>query len=217
MVETGVIIQSSTLDEQVLSKLTSYEDYLSYYIQLNEATDAVSWVKADFLLYMLHKMGASSLLALSRDMKQPFGTVDNYIRTARAFPPEKRNEAMSFSHHFKASFADKYDEKTKTFLTDKRFEWVNRAQDERMSTRTLQANITEAKEKTENPDLGVSCSHCGKPNEKLQKWTMASPGTGKRIINLYLHEVCLVEILKFIYDGHKEGILPESQESNSGN
>ena len=217
MVESGIILPNSTLDEQVLSKLSSYEDYLSYYIQLTEASDTVSWVKADFLVYMLKKMGANSLSALSRDMKQPFGTVDNYVRTARAFPPDKRNAAMSFSHHFKASFADKFDEKTKTFLTDKRFDWINRAQDERMSSRTLQANISEEKEKTANPDLGVKCSHCGKPNDKLQKWTLASPGAGKRIINLYLHEICFVEILKFIYDGHKEGVLPESQESNSGN
>ncbi len=217
MVESGIVLPNSTLDPQVLSKLTTYEDYLSYYIQLSEATDAVSWVKADFLLYMFHKMGANSLLALSKDMKQPFGTVDNYIRTARAFPVEKRNPAMSFSHHFKASFADVYDEKTKTFLTEKRFEWLNKAQDERMSTRTLQANISEEKEKQGNPELGVLCSHCGKPNEKLQKWTMMSPGTGKRVINLYLHEVCFVEILKFIYDGHQEGSPAESQENNSGN
>ena len=217
MVESGIMLPNSTLDEQVLSKLSSYEDYLSYYIQLTEASDTVSWVKADFLVYMLKKMGANSLSALSRDLKQPFGTVDNYVRTARAFAPDKRNTAMSFSHHFKASFSDKYDEKTKTFLTNKRFDWINRAQDERMSSRTLQANISEEKEKTANPDLGVLCSHCGKPNDKLQKWTMASPQTGKRIINLYLHEVCFVEILKFIYDGHENTTPAEPQKSDAGN
>lgn len=216
MSENTIILPNSTLDLNVLSRLSTYEDYLSYYIQLSEINDTVSWVKADFLVFMLKKMGADSLLALSRDLKQPFGTVDNYIRTARAFPTDKRNSAMSFSHHFKSSFADRYDDKTKTFLTNKRFDWINRAQDEKMSTRTLQANISEEKEKTENPDLGVLCSHCGKPNDKLQKWTMASPGTGKRIINLHLHEVCLVEILKFIYDGHKETTPAEPPKSDVG-
>lgn len=210
MIEEVAIIKHSTLDPQILEKLSTYEDYLSYYIQLSEVTDTVSWVKSDFLIYMFNKMGPDSLMALSRDVKIPFGTVDNYIRTARAFPINTRNSAMSFSHHFKASFADKYDKVTKTFKTEKRFEWLNKAQDDGMSTRRLQANISETKEKEENRDLGVKCSHCDKPSENLQKWTMMSPGAGKRIINLYLHEFCFVEILKYIYEGHAERVLPES-------
>ena len=216
MTKTGIILPNSTLDPQVLSKLSSYEDYLAYYIQLSEATDTVSWGKADFLLYMFHKMGVNSIMALSKDMKLPFSTVDNYIRTAKAFVVDKRNPAMSFSHHFKASFADKYDKKTKTFLTDYRFDWLNKAQDERMSTRKLQANIQEEREKIEDPNKGILCSHCGNPNEKLQKWTLMSPGTGQRIITLYLHEVCSLEILKFIYEGHKTTASPEPQEGNAG-
>jgi hypothetical protein len=198
MTETGMILDNPTLDTATLAKLSTYEDYLAYYMQLNDANNVISWSKADFLLYMSQKLGSNSIMLLSKEIGLPFGTVDNYIRVAKAFPFDRRNYELSFSHHFKASFADTYDKKTKTFLTDKRFEWLNKAQDDKMSTRRLQANIQEEKEKIEDPNKGILCTHCGKPDKRLQKWTLTNYGDGHRVITLYLHEICAVDILNFI-------------------
>lgn len=129
------------LDSSVLDNLESYDDFLSYYIQLDQTSSAFSWLKADLLLRMTQKLGDNSVRKLAEDIKQPASTIVNYTRTALAFPPEKREEGASFSIHFQASFADSLDEKTRGFEGEKRFEWLEKAIDENMSTRKLAEEI----------------------------------------------------------------------------
>lgn len=137
-----------TLDSsygQLIDKLEKYEDYLSFYTQLDEATTAMSWVKADMLLQMVMNLGEGSLAQLSQDLKQPKSTVVNYVRTARAFPPEKRQPIVPFSTHFHASFADSYSEKEAKFDGELRFEIIEKAADENTSVRDVIHNIKEAR------------------------------------------------------------------------
>lgn len=129
------------LDASILDNLDSYDDFLSLYIQLDQTSSAFSWLKADLLLRMTQKLGDNSVQKLAEDIKQPASTIVNYTRTALAFPPEKREEGASFSLHFQASFADSLPDKSKGFETDKRFEWLERAMDENMSTRKLAEQI----------------------------------------------------------------------------
>lgn len=129
------------LDSSVLDNLESYDDFLSYYIQLDQTSSAFSWLKADLLLRMTQKLGENSVRKLAEDIKQPPSTIVNYTRTALAFPPDKREEGASFSVHFQASFADSLDEKTREFGGEKRFDWLEKAVDENMSTRRLAEEI----------------------------------------------------------------------------
>jgi len=132
---------SLSLDKNVLEQLESYDDFLSFYIQLDQTSSAFSWLKADLLLKMTDKLGNDSVKKLAQDIHQPASTIVNYTRTALAFPPETREEGASFSAHFQASFADSLDEKTKEFQSDKRFEWLEKSIDENMSTRKLAEQI----------------------------------------------------------------------------
>jgi uncharacterized FlaG/YvyC family protein len=137
--------ESLLLDPQVLKNLSSYEDYLSYYIQLDQASSAFSWLKADLLLHMVRNLGESSIRQLALDIRQPASTISNYTRVAIAFPPDKRDPGASFSIHFQASFADSLSEKTKDFSSENRFKWLEKAIDNSMSTRQLAEEIQEEK------------------------------------------------------------------------
>ena len=187
------------LSPEILSRLQSYEDFLSYYIQLDQASTAVSWVKADLLVHMSKKLGIKGIESLARDIKQPRSTIVNYVRTAKAFALNQRDYGVSFSHHFQASFADEYDDETGTFLTDKRFGWVNKAGDESLSTRELQDQIQRTKKKEELGDPFEHCSYCGKNSGNVKKWILYSPGNRKHITRMELHEDCYLIILDFIH------------------
>lgn len=105
-------------------------------------------MKADLLLQVEKKLGEKSLRVFSGEVNQPQSTITNYIRVARAFDKERRDVGASFSTHFQASFADSYDEETKSFKSDTRFDWLNKAIDEKMSTRKLAQEIQKHKERS---------------------------------------------------------------------
>lgn len=123
------------LDTNILEKLTTYEDFLAFYLSLEEASGALSWVKADLFVKFAEKHGYDSVEALSKDIKQPKSTITNYIRTGKAFPIEKRIPTLSFSHHFQSSFIDSFN--GEEFSSEERFKLVERAADENLSTRQI--------------------------------------------------------------------------------
>lgn len=135
------------IDHSILAKLESYEDYLSFYIQLEEADAAFSWLRADTLLQMTQKLGGTSLLQLSKDLRQKHSTVINYVRVAKAFPVDKRESLASFSAHFQASFADSFNDKSQEFNGEKRFTWIKKVAEEGMSVRELAHEIKQEKTK----------------------------------------------------------------------
>ena len=190
------------LSHDILKKLESYEDYLSFYIQLDQASTAFAWLKADLLFQMAAKLGETSIEQLARDISQPRSTVINYVRTARAFPMEQRSPAASFSLHMRASFADAYDEKT-GFQGDERFKWVDKAVDEGLSTREVGEAIQRDKLRE---SLGVAilpCSRCDKTDGTIKPFVMYSPGGHIEANRFELHDTCLNEVTAFIY-GNKE-------------
>jgi len=133
------------LDPKILENFQTYDDYLGYYIELDQASSTFSWLKADLLNDMVHKLGENSVAKLAGDIRQPASTIGNYARVAKAFPREKRDVGASFSLHFQASFADSLDEQTKEFDGEKRFEWLNKAIDDNLSTRKLAEQIQNEK------------------------------------------------------------------------
>ena len=134
-------------------------------MQLDEASSAFSWLKADALLRMYEKFGKQSITELSKDVQQPEGTVINYVRTAKAFPQDQREDAASFSIHFQASYADSYDDFTNQFTSNDRFAWLKKAVDENMSTRKLAKAIKEQRmiAAGENPET------VARKNDALEK------------------------------------------------
>ena len=135
----------TTPNYDILEQLENYEDYISFYIQLEEAQAGVAWMKADTLLHMTKKLGNDSPAQLAKDLKLPPSTTANYIRVAKAFPPDKREELLTFSGHLEASFADSYNDSTGEFVGTKRFEWVKKAAEDQLPTRQLKKQISDSK------------------------------------------------------------------------
>lgn len=188
-----------TISQDVLQKLETYEEYLSYYISLDEAATNVSWIKADLLVHMQNKLGDKSILALAKDVRQPYTTVVNYIRVARAFPPERRLPNVSFSHHYQASYADTYNEKERRFLTQTRFMWLARAADEQFSVRRLMDKVQMNKLQKENHSEIIPCIKCNTMEILTRKYLFYSPGARKEGIQVFLCDNCFLKVADYIY------------------
>lgn len=131
------IILSNGIDSEILEKLSSYSDFLNAYIQIDQTANGVSWMKADILSTMEQRLGDASLKELSKELGENYSTLVSYIRVSRAFPIDRRDEKASFSLHFQASFADKYNSESKNFSGEERFAWIDKAVDENLSSRSL--------------------------------------------------------------------------------
>ena len=186
------------LDDEAVKGLETWEDWITTYLQLNEATNSVSWIKADFLMRLFEKFGGDSLEKFASDVNEPRSTVANYVRVSRAFPPETRIPHMSFTHHYQASFVDSYDENKKEFATDKRFEVIEEAAARNISTRQLKDEIQETKEKDKTPQTKVICDFCKKETSRYQRYVFFAPGSRKEADKFKFHEDCYKRILKYI-------------------
>lgn len=135
------------LSPETFKHLKTYDDYVNFYVQLEEVSSGFSWMKSDLLLDAENKMGDKSLRKFSTEVNQPYSTISNYIRVAKAFTPDERDVGASFSLHFQASFADSYSEDVQGFVGNKRFEWLAKAMDDNMSTRKLASEIQREKQR----------------------------------------------------------------------
>lgn len=194
--DVAVAKNSLGLDATILKNLESYDDFLSFYVQLEETSSAFSWLKADLLHEFVKKHGEKSLDALSQDIKQPRPTINNYSRLAKAFPTEKRIQNLSFTGHLVACFADSFDTKKDDFVTQERFTWAQQAADEGWSTRKLHRKIQEVKDAT--PNLKRYCTHCGKNEGEIQEYIIYRIGVRKAPEKFDLHEDCYIRIQSFI-------------------
>lgn len=188
-----------SLDIETKKKLVNYEDFVGYYLQLTEAENSFSWIKADVLLALSEKYGDQSLEKVSVDIGVPRSTVVNYVRTAKGFPADKREPSISFSHHFQASFADSYDEHKGTFATEKRFEWVEKAAEKNLSTRDIRDEIQEEKLKI-GPVIVDTCSLCKKTGGQIDKYVFFVPNSSRAGDKFKLHQNCYFKLIKFISD-----------------
>lgn len=192
------VTQSPFLDSDVLKNLESYEEYLSFYLQLDEASSAFSWFKADLLNQMHQKLGEGSIEQLSKDVKQPRSTVINYVRVAKAFPKETREPAASFSIHIKASFVDSFNTEKQEFETNDRFDWVKRALDENFSTRGLEEAIKREKQRLLLAVDKMPCTFCKLSDGEINPYVMYSPNGHEEANRFELHKDCLNRVLNFI-------------------
>jgi len=185
------------LTKEIEKNLETWEDHVSYYVQLSEASNSFSWIKADILLHLAEKFGDSSIEKISNDIGEAPSTVANYVRVARAFPPKTRDPILSFSHHYNASFADSYDESRGEFVTENRFGWVERAANENLSTRRLREEIKDDKD-THGQDetFAPNCDFCGTEGHNVKKHVFWCPG-GKSV-KFMLHPDCFEDIIRYV-------------------
>lgn len=186
------------LTPELALSLETWEDHISAYIQLTEKGASISWIKADVLLHLTEKFGNDSLLKISGDIGEPVSTVTGYVRVARAFPVDKRDPAISFSHCYQASFSDSYDEKSGQFSSEKRFDWIDKAIENNLSTRDLRDEIQEQKQKDEHPGLIEKCDMCHQNGSHIEKFVFFIPNSGKAGDKFKLHPKCYDKLLNFI-------------------
>ncbi len=168
-------------NQSILTNLTDYDSYLNAYIQIDQTAQSVSWFKADLLADMTSKLGEESLRELSKELGENYATLVSYVRVSRAFPVEKRSEKASFSLHFQASFADRLNSENKTFDGEARFDYLDRAVDENLSTRSLARLIHGEKE-----EVGEEPSEASIIGEKAMRRLhtvrkMAEDGNGQSL------------------------------------
>ena len=187
-----------SLDKTITDQFESWEDWITYYLELGEASNSFSWYKADLLLALEEKFKGDSLEKFSEEVKEPRSTVVNYVRTARAFPPDKRSPRLSFTHHFQASYADSYSEIARDFKGNHRFDMLEKAEDENMSTRRLQETIKDRKEEEFVEVTNHFCVYCGERGEDVVKHLFYAPSGGKATAKVWLHPEHFEEIVGLI-------------------
>jgi hypothetical protein len=196
--EQKALIEAKNIN---MVNLETWGDYVAYYKRLDQIASAFSWAKAEVLLQLIEKFGEQSVEDFSRDIEQPRSTVINYVRTARAFPPDSRNENLSFSAHFQASFADSFDDKTGAFASDNRFRWLDKAEKENLSTRAIAEGIQLEKQKRELAVEIIPCDYCGLGDRETKLFVFYSPGAKREADKFMLHEDCYTEVITGIKGG----------------
>lgn len=201
MVDTSL----SILDPSLLSKVNTWEEYLSIFIQLNDITTTSSWLKSDLLLKLSQQFGESSLAEFAKQLKIPVSTVTNYVRVARAFPIEKRSTEASFTVHFVASFADEM-KSTGEFVGDKRTEFLEKAVVEQYSSRRLEEEIQKEKKLIKTGVDILPCVHCKGTTGEIKHYIFFSPRSKERGVTFELHPECFQDIVKII-GGKEDGTI----------
>ncbi len=186
------------LDNEAVKGLETWEDWITTYLQLNEATNSVSWLKADFLVKLFEKFGGESIERFASDVHEPRSTVTNYVRVSRAFPPGTRVPHLSFTHHYQVSWIDSYDESKKEFATNKRFEMIEEIASRNISTRQLHDEILEAKNKSKVQKEKIICNLCKIETMEYCKYIFYAPGTGEEADKYIFHKKCYKKIQEFI-------------------
>lgn len=185
------------LPEEMKDKLQTKEDCKSFLTQIKSVGQSISWLEADTYLWILDHFGDTTVNEIAVSFGVPNKTIYNYIRTSRAFPAPKRLSGASFSHHLEAAFEDKYNENTGEFEGDKRFGWVEKAQDENYSTKRLREEMRQEKEKEEKGVEILPCDKCGGSDGEIHRCVLYVFGKRNEPHRWNLHTDCLAGLIAF--------------------
>ena len=182
----------------------SWEDFIAYYQRLSEISANVSWHKADTLLALSQKFGYDSLGKFAQQIDEPRSTVVSYVRVARAFPPDKREDIVPFSTHLAASYIDTYSESTKDFAGEQRFQLLEQAATNELSTRAVHQKVQEEKiARQERGEAVLECDYCRTNTAPIFPYTFGSPYRNRTSDRFNLHDICYDTIIKGL--GGKNG------------
>jgi len=179
--------------------IESWEDFIAYYQRLSEVSANVSWHKADTLLALSKKFGYESLGKFAQQIDEPRSTVVSYVRVARAFPPEEREEFVPFSTHLAASYIDTYSESSKEFSTEQRFQLLEEAAGDGLSTRAVHQKVQEEKvSRQERGEIVIECDFCRTNTAPIFPCVFHLPFRQRKSDRFNLHDLCYESIVKMI-------------------
>ena len=124
-----------------LENATDWEDFVGLWMVSKEIDMRNQWFKGDIANRVAIVHGEGSLRQFAMDVQEKGSTVESYRRVARAFPQEMRHLNLSWTHYFLASYTDSYNKGEKKFDSDKRYDWVEKANDAGWSTVRLAQEI----------------------------------------------------------------------------
>jgi hypothetical protein len=136
--------QAITLDPSYLDNAKDWEDFINLWIISKEIDQRNQWFKGDIANKVAVIHGEGSLKRFAQEVEESIRTIENYRRVARAFPFEKRNWKLSWTHYFIASYTDSYKKGQNQFDGENRFDWIEKAHDNNWTTTRL---IEEVKKK----------------------------------------------------------------------
>jgi len=117
-----------------LENATEWEDFVGLWMVSKEIDMRNQWFKGDIANRVAVVHGEGSLRQFAMDVQEKGSTVESYRRVARAFPQDMRHLNLSWTHYFLASYTDSYNKGEKKFDTEKRYDWVAKANDSGWST-----------------------------------------------------------------------------------
>lgn len=133
--------QAITLDPSYLVNAKDWEDFINLWIISKEIDQRNQWFKGDIANKVAVEHGEGSLKRFAQEVEESIRTIENYRRVARAFPLEKRNWKLSWTHYFIASYTDSYKKGLNKFDGENRYEWIEKAHDSNWTTTRLMEEI----------------------------------------------------------------------------
>lgn len=132
--QTGLIMRSDgfqfTATGLVVQGQPTFEQCETMINRLHIVKDAVQMWLGDLLNYMEERWGEAYAQVVD-GLDYAEGSLNNYQRVARQVPPPLRNEALTYNHY--AAVAP--------LPQEKQAYWLNRAAEEKLSTRSLRKLI----------------------------------------------------------------------------
>jgi hypothetical protein len=170
MIKEDIIFNEAyTFDPNNLDKARTISDFVALWNICEKTQEKINWYKGDLLkkLSVIHGEGSTKIFALK--INQSHQSIDSYRRVARAFPIETRIYNLSWTHYFMASFTDKYLKGKKIFSGNRRFEWLQQAEENKWSSNKLQKQI-EFNEIPTNESTFQKINHCIEQLEGFSKY-----------------------------------------------
>lgn len=134
-------INGIRLDHKDIDRAEEWEDLVGLWQIASEVDRYSQWYKGDIAARIGVKFGEDSLGQFAQEVGENRSTLDNYRRVARAFPPSKRRYNVPFSTFLAASYADSFNKKDQAFESDKRFDWIEKAEEKQWSFQRLRYEI----------------------------------------------------------------------------
>lgn len=185
-----------SLPSEISQQLNSPEDYENAFQQVTEQKNTFIWWEAD-LIFDYWKKYLKPLDVYRAGQLLSSNTVKYYLRTAAGFPPHTRIPAISFSHHYQATFADEWDSRTIEFKGERRFLYAENASDEGWSVRKLKEKMQDDEEKRAKNIEDFECAFCSDTKEQVFKYSTYRFGTPKMAPQkFYAHQSCLDTMMK---------------------
>lgn len=185
------ILVSAPLDT---SLLTSWEDHIQAFIELQQERESLQWSQADVILSVYQKFGGDvSVAKFANQLRVPRSTVEHYIRTAIAFPPPKRLPEVNFTVHTEASYVDTFHGKEHAFEGEKRFTLLEEAADDRITVAEMKKKVKREKAVDSSDQVKIACYLCGGSEGEVREYLVLSKSENesrRTADNFDMHESC---------------------------